>query len=153
MYNAQINHKSRLSAAKPKIIYSHPLHIDVVGSNIILPCHVVGFPRPQIQWVNSDGYIREENPRYKVRRKTASTGERYLKNQLFWLQVLPNGDLLISSIKWEDMGAYKCIAKNSHGKDSADAFIYPALVSNDFTDYYRIDFYIYFFLLFSLQKE
>ncbi|KAL5292424.1 ImpL2 family protein [Megaselia abdita] len=106
MYQAQLNHQSRLSANKPKIIYSHPLHIDVVGSNIVLPCHVVGTPRPQIQWVNSDGYIREENPRYKV---------------------LPNGDLLISSIKWEDMGAYKCIAKNSHGKDSADAFIYPAL--------------------------
>lgn len=41
------------------------------------------------------------------------------------LKVLPNGDLLISRISWEDMGSYTCIAQNSLGQDKVESFVYP----------------------------
>ncbi|XP_037939205.1 neural/ectodermal development factor IMP-L2 [Teleopsis dalmanni] len=102
----QVRDKPFATALKPKIIYNEKLHLDLVGSNIMLPCKVHSRPRAEVFWMNGEGKLIEQNHRYKI---------------------LPNGDLLISDIKWEDMGGYKCIARNIHGKDTADTFIYPVL--------------------------
>jgi len=79
-----------------------------MGSNIQLPCRVHARPRAEITWLNNEN-------------KEIVQGHRH--------RVLANGDLLISEIKWEDMGNYKCIARNVVGKDTADTFVYPVLVS------------------------
>lgn len=94
---------------KPYIVYSYSLYLDTVGSNIILPCQVYSHDHlnpPQIYWMTADGIINDKNPRYKL---------------------LQGGDLLITDLQWEDMGAYQCIARNSIGEDSAETFVYPAL--------------------------
>lgn len=41
------------------------------------------------------------------------------------LQTLPTGELLISDLKWNDMGTYTCVAKNGIAKDTIQTFIYP----------------------------
>lgn len=102
----EVADKFLLSPRKPKIIYNEIVHLDLVGSNIVLPCKVHARPHAEVYWMNGDGQLIEQNHRYRL---------------------LPSGDLLISDIKWEDMGAYRCIARNFVGKDSADTFIYPVL--------------------------
>lgn len=102
----QVRDKPFLGPHKPRIIYNEKMHLDLEGSNIVLPCKVHARPRAEVFWMNVEGKLIEQNHRFKV---------------------LPNGDLLISDIKWEDMGTYKCIARNSVGKDTADTFIYPVL--------------------------
>lgn len=42
-------------------------------------------------------------------------------------KVLPNGDLLISPLRWSDMGTYTCIARNPISKDTAETFVYPSV--------------------------
>ncbi|XP_073839521.1 ecdysone-inducible gene L2 isoform X2 [Musca autumnalis] len=100
----QLREKPFMGPIRPRIVYSERMHLDLVGSNVVLPCKVHARPRAEVFWMNEEGNLIEQNQRFKL---------------------LPSGDLLISDIKWEDMGAYKCIARNAMGKDTADAFIYP----------------------------
>ncbi|XP_046807979.1 neural/ectodermal development factor IMP-L2 isoform X1 [Lucilia cuprina] len=100
----QVREKPFMGHVKPRIVYSERMHLDLVGSNVVLPCKVHARPRAEVFWMNDEGNLIEQNQRFKL---------------------LPSGDLLISDLKWEDMGAYKCIARNALGKDTADAFIYP----------------------------
>ncbi|KAH8379179.1 hypothetical protein KR009_003401, partial [Drosophila setifemur] len=93
---------------KPRIIYTEKTHLDLMGSNVLLPCKVHARPRAEITWFNNENQKVMQGHRYKV---------------------LPTGDLLIADIKWEDMGNYKCLARNSEGHDTADTFVYPVLVS------------------------
>ncbi len=32
---------------------------------------------------------------------------------------------MVRGVSWEDMGLYRCVAENEHGKDEASIFIYP----------------------------
>ncbi|KAM7356531.1 ecdysone-inducible gene L2 isoform 1-T1 [Cochliomyia hominivorax] len=100
----QVREKPFMGHVKPRIVYSERMHLDLVGSNVVLPCKVHARPRAEVFWMNDEGNLIEQNQRFKL---------------------LPSGDLLITDLKWEDMGAYKCIARNALGKDTADAFIYP----------------------------
>ncbi|XP_075160198.1 ecdysone-inducible gene L2 isoform X2 [Haematobia irritans] len=100
----QLREKPFMGPTKPRIVYSERMHMDLIGSDVVLPCKVHARPRAEVFWMNEEGNLIEQNQRFKL---------------------LPSGDLLISNIKWEDMGAYKCIARNALGKDTADAFIYP----------------------------
>uniref|UniRef100_A0AB40DP27 Ecdysone-inducible protein L2 n=1 Tax=Drosophila simulans TaxID=7240 RepID=A0AB40DP27_DROSI len=102
--------KTYPGAQKPRIIYTEKTHLDLMGSNIQLPCRVHARPRAEVTWLNNEN-------------KEIVQGHRH--------RVLPNGDLLISEIKWEDMGNYKCIARNVVGKDTADTFVYPVLNEED----------------------
>ncbi|XP_034658519.1 neural/ectodermal development factor IMP-L2 isoform X1 [Drosophila subobscura] len=95
---------------KPRIIYTEKTHLDLMGSSVMLPCKVHARPRAEVTWLNNENKEVVQNHRYKV---------------------LPTGDLLISELKWEDMGNYKCIARNSVGRDSADTFVYPVLKEQD----------------------
>lgn len=92
---------------KPIITFNHVTHIDFIGSNIVLPCKAYARPHAEIFWMGKEGLmITEHSKRYKV---------------------LDSGELLISNLKWEDMGTYKCVARNSVDKAVAETFVYPLL--------------------------
>ncbi|KRF83967.1 neural/ectodermal development factor IMP-L2 isoform X1 [Drosophila virilis] len=95
---------------KPRIIYTEKTHLDLMGSSVMLPCKVHANPHAKITWRNNEDKDIVQSHRFKV---------------------LPTGDLLISDLKWEDMGNYKCIAHNAVGRDSADTFVYPVLKEQD----------------------
>jgi len=99
--------KASASPQPPKIVYSEKLHLDLVGSVIQLPCKVYSTSKHvEILWLNGDGKLIQQNNRFKI---------------------LPSGELLISGVTWADMGAYRCLARNSFGEDSSDTFVYPVL--------------------------
>uniref|UniRef100_A0A1A9UG40 Ig-like domain-containing protein n=3 Tax=Glossina TaxID=44049 RepID=A0A1A9UG40_GLOAU len=100
----QIREKPFRGPFRPRIVYSERMHLDLVGSNVVLPCKVHARPKAEVTWLNDEGNRIEQSHRIKL---------------------LPSGDLLITNIKWEDMGAYKCVARNGMGKDSNDVFLYP----------------------------
>lgn len=78
-----------------------------IGKSIVLPCKAAGRPHPEIFWLDTEqNMIGTQNPRQKV---------------------LPNGDLLISPLRWSDMGTYTCIARNAISKDTAETFVYPSV--------------------------
>lgn len=104
----QVREKPFMGPAKPRIIYSERMHLDLMGTDIVLPCKVHARPKAEVFWMNDEGNLIEQNHRYKL---------------------LPSGSLLITDIKWEDMGTYKCISRNTMGKDTADVFLYPVQVS------------------------
>ncbi|XP_051861757.1 neural/ectodermal development factor IMP-L2 [Drosophila albomicans] len=94
----------------PRIVHTEKTHLDLMGSVVMLPCKVHARPHAKITWRNNED-------------KEIVQGEHF--------KILPTGDLLISSLKWEDMGNYKCIAQNRAGSDSADTFVYPVLKEQD----------------------
>ncbi|XP_066255700.1 neural/ectodermal development factor IMP-L2 isoform X2 [Euwallacea similis] len=90
----------------PRVTFWAPAYMDVMGSDVILPCKSVGNPKPDLVWYDpSNKQIdTEDNTRFSIR---------------------PDGELSIRSISWEDMGVYTCIVKNSVGEDSVESFLYP----------------------------
>ncbi|ALC44018.1 ImpL2 [Drosophila busckii] len=95
---------------KPRITLTEKTHLDLVGSDVMLPCRVHSVPRARITWRNNEDKEIVPSNRYKL---------------------LPTGELLISNIKWEDMGNYKCTAQNPIGRDTAETFLYPVLKEQD----------------------
>ncbi|KAH8304995.1 hypothetical protein KR059_001096, partial [Drosophila kikkawai] len=100
--------KTYPGAQKPRITYTEKTHLDLMGSNILLPCQAHAVPRAEVTWFNNEN-------------KEIVAGHRF--------KVLSTGQLMIADIKWEDMGNYKCVARNAVGFDTADTFVYPVLVS------------------------
>uniref|UniRef100_A0A8C7MZR3 Hemicentin-1 n=1 Tax=Oncorhynchus kisutch TaxID=8019 RepID=A0A8C7MZR3_ONCKI len=70
-----------------------------IGSNVTLPCHVQGYPEPQITW------RREDNAPIFTRRPTHST-----------ITQKTGGDLQISNLWVEDETVYVCEAQNQFGR-------------------------------------
>lgn len=101
---------NRLTGPKaPKIVYNYVFLFEFIGSDIVLPCKTIGRPRPEVFWFDDDdNIINGQDPR---------------------LSVLNNGDLVITGLRWADMGGYTCVAKNHIGKDSVTVFLYPVRVS------------------------
>ncbi|XP_055911856.1 neural/ectodermal development factor IMP-L2 isoform X1 [Eupeodes corollae] len=91
---------------KPIITFNHVTHIDFIGTNVVLPCKAYARPHAELFWMGKEGLITEQSNRFKI---------------------LDSGELLISNLKWEDMGTYKCVARNSVGKAVAETFVYPLL--------------------------
>lgn len=93
----------------PKIVNYYLVFFELIGSDIVVPCKAIGRPRPEVFWFDDDdNLINGQDPRFSV---------------------LNNGDLVITGLRWSDMGTYTCVAKNHVGKDNATSFIYPVLVS------------------------
>ncbi|XP_050305410.1 neural/ectodermal development factor IMP-L2 isoform X2 [Anthonomus grandis grandis] len=88
----------------PRVTFWASAYMDVIGSNVILPCKSVGNPNPEIIWINTDSKQVIEDDRF---------------------QVLSDGSLSIKSIAWSDMGTYKCMVRNSVGEDEVETFLYP----------------------------
>ncbi|XP_030757258.1 neural/ectodermal development factor IMP-L2 isoform X2 [Sitophilus oryzae] len=97
---------------RPRVTFWAPAYMDIIGSDIVLPCKSVGNPKPDLWWIDPNS-------------KTIEDG---MDNGKFVL--LPDGELSIRSITWEDMGVYICMVKNSVGDDSVETFLYPMQESN-----------------------
>lgn len=95
--------------AAPRITLWYSVLLEKIGSPVILPCEAYAQPHPQIYWLdNNDNVINKHDPRFKL---------------------MANGALLITSLKWDDMGEFHCVAKNDLGKDTKGSFLYPMAVS------------------------
>ncbi|KAG7310344.1 hypothetical protein JYU34_003117 [Plutella xylostella] len=68
----------------------------VDGSEAVLACRVFGAPRPLIKWIKDGAEV---------------TGGRY--------NITTEGDLVIRSVTYTDVGTYQCYAKNKFGETSA----------------------------------
>ncbi|GAB0086641.1 Neural/ectodermal development factor IMP-L2 [Sergentomyia squamirostris] len=92
---------------KPRIVLYYTVMLELMGSDIVLPCNTIGRPRPEIYWLDTnDNLISGQEPRYRV---------------------LPTGELIITNLKWSDMGGFTCVARNALAKDTITTFVYPVL--------------------------
>lgn len=104
---------SLLGPKKARIVLYYNAIFDTIGRNVLLPCKTAGRPHPEVYWLDTENnMVAGETGRYKV---------------------LPSGELLITSVRWSDMGLYTCIARNAVSKDSISTFLYPMPVSFDFS--------------------
>ncbi|XP_049882339.1 neural/ectodermal development factor IMP-L2-like [Pectinophora gossypiella] len=97
--------RAKLTPLTPRILVSYKVFIDLIGNSIVLPCKVRGHPRPHVTWKDNKGNFVKNNPRMKV---------------------LRSGELVISSLRWTDMGEFTCHAENAFGSKHATTFVYPA---------------------------
>lgn len=98
---------SNVGPKKVRVLSYYATVFSAIGKSLVLPCKATGKPHPEIFWLDSEqNLINSQHPRHKV---------------------LPNGDLLITPLKWADMGTYTCIARNPISKDTAETFVYPSV--------------------------
>ncbi|CAK1594883.1 unnamed protein product [Parnassius mnemosyne] len=97
--------RSKLTPLAPRILVTYKVFVDSIGNNVVLPCRVKGHPRPKIAWRDNGGRPVGRDPRMKV---------------------LRSGELVISSLRWSDMGEFICHATNMFGSQLAKTFVYPA---------------------------
>lgn len=98
-----------LAARSPaRIVLFNTIYLDNIGSDIVLPCKAVGNPIPEIIWLDPS------------ERVIGGTNDGRLS-------ILSDGELRIRSIRWDDMGVYTCVARNSATQDSISTFLYPML--------------------------
>ncbi|KAL0810282.1 hypothetical protein ABMA28_010442 [Loxostege sticticalis] len=90
---------------KPVITEYYNEIFQDIGSSAVLPCRYHSVGKAQVFWLDSRDELVYGNSR---------------------IRVLPTGDLLLTNIRWEDMGNYTCTVKNKYGKDSVATFLYPA---------------------------
>ncbi|KAL0859746.1 hypothetical protein ABMA27_010106 [Loxostege sticticalis] len=98
--------RSKLLPFAPHILVSYKAFVDTIGNNVILPCRAKGHPRPHMTWRDNNGTVVKKDNRMKV---------------------LKSGELVISSLRWSDMGEWTCHATNTFGTQTASTFLYPAL--------------------------
>ncbi|KAJ8951134.1 hypothetical protein NQ318_021578 [Aromia moschata] len=92
----------------PRVTFWAQTYMDVIGTDVILPCRFVGNPKPNLIWIDPNGKVIENDDRFTV---------------------LPEGELRIRSILWSDMGGYTCAVENTLGEDSIETFLYPMQVN------------------------
>lgn len=106
--NAGITSAKATGPKKVRILSFYTTVFASIGKSIVLPCKASGKPHPEMFWLDSEQNLisSQQNGRHKI---------------------LPNGDLLISPLRWSDMGTYTCIARNPVSKDMAETFVYPSV--------------------------
>lgn len=110
-----INHRIN-SPKKPRIVLYYSVIFEEIGSNVMLPCKAAGRPRPDVYWLDTnENIINGQDPR---------------------IRMLPTGELLITYLRWTDMGTFTCVAHNALAKDAVATFVYPVLVSICFSYFY-----------------
>uniref|UniRef100_A0A3P8VK11 Neogenin 1b n=1 Tax=Cynoglossus semilaevis TaxID=244447 RepID=A0A3P8VK11_CYNSE len=72
----------------------------VVGTNVLLPCVVTGYPTAQIHWMFGDKPLEESEGR---------------------VEVMGGGVLQITNLSQKDAGVYTCVAENPNGTIEAQA--------------------------------
>lgn len=95
-----------------RIILYYNAILQTMGSELVLPCRAAGRPFPDVYWMDNEDRV---------------IGGPHGSNGSGRLRVMPNGDLLIRSLKWADMGSYRCVAQSPISKDSVSTFVYPML--------------------------
>lgn len=106
-----LNGMNSLSGPKPsRIVLFYSVIFESIGQKVVLPCEVSGRPHPEVFWLDVEGnVISSHHDRYQVQR---------------------NGELVIKSLRWSDMGQFTCIARNPKSKDQASTFVYPIVSEN-----------------------
>lgn len=98
---------STVAPAAPRITKWYNVLLENIGNTVELPCGAYAQPHPQVYWLdNNDNLISKRHPRFRVK---------------------TDGSLVITNLKWEDMGEFHCVARNDLGKDTKGTFIYPML--------------------------
>ncbi|XP_022828625.1 neural/ectodermal development factor IMP-L2-like isoform X1 [Spodoptera litura] len=101
-----LSERAKLLPLEPRIVVTYEMYVDTMGNNIVLPCRVKGHPKPHVTWFDNKGTpIRNDSAR---------------------MRVLRSGELVISSLRWSDMGEFTCQATNVFGSQLAKTFVYPA---------------------------
>jgi len=103
--STELTDRYKLYPLAPRIVVSYKMYLDEMGSNIVLPCRAKGHPRPKVTWFNDKNVTVTHDTRMKV---------------------LRSGELVISSLRWTDMGEFTCHATNVFGTQTAKTFVYPA---------------------------
>ncbi|CAH0598618.1 unnamed protein product [Chrysodeixis includens] len=89
---------------KPVITSYYSNIFQNIGTDVVLPCRLDSNSETQLYWHDNNDKLVFGNSR---------------------MRVLPSGDLLITNLRWSDMGNYTCVAKNAYGSDVIETFIYP----------------------------
>ncbi|XP_061168000.1 protein sidekick-2-like [Saccostrea echinata] len=95
----------KVNSSPPEII-NKPGNLTITeGSNARFPCEATGAPKPTVSWkrITSSGSVN------------IVSGGR--------IQILENGELLITTTESTDSGHYVCNASNSRGSQTAEAFL------------------------------
>ncbi|KAJ8705893.1 hypothetical protein PYW07_010670 [Mythimna separata] len=100
-----LSERAKLYPLEPRIVVTYEMYVDTIGNNIVLPCRVKGHPKPHVTWRDNKGVVIRKDSRMKV---------------------LRSGELVISSLRWGDMGEFSCQATNVFGSQLAKTFVYPA---------------------------
>lgn len=98
--------RSECRVGAPRIVLWAQIVMQTMESDVKIPC--MAHTASNIQWASRDGQLIANVP-----------GSRF--------KVLDSGELVISKLRWADMGTYTCIAENELGKDSVSTFLYPML--------------------------
>lgn len=106
-----LNHMAGMTGtggeAAPRITKWYNVLLENIGATVVLPCGAYAQPSPQVEWLdNNDNLITKQDRRFIVDN---------------------DGSLIITNLKWDDMGEFHCVAKNNLGKDTKGTFIYPML--------------------------
>ncbi|CAB4059326.1 HNT [Lepeophtheirus salmonis] len=96
----------------PRINSQGQLVGATIGSEVIIQCHVRGFPQALIYWLHQGTLIGDKrNDHYEINEKPISTYECI-------------STLIIRRITPSQMGSFRCVAKNSLGEDDMHTRIY-----------------------------
>ncbi|GBP85375.1 hypothetical protein EVAR_90668_1 [Eumeta japonica] len=93
-----------LSRPKPRITAYYNDIFQEMGTTLLLPCEIHSYPKAQVFWSDTRNNLIFGNDRFKV---------------------LPSGALLISDMRWTDMGNFSCTAINKFGEETINTFVYP----------------------------
>lgn len=62
-----LNKEILAAPSKPRIVLYYKTVMENIGNTLIVPCKVIGNPRPDIYWFDSDEIpISHQHPRFKV---------------------------------------------------------------------------------------
>ncbi|XP_054275058.1 neural/ectodermal development factor IMP-L2-like [Macrosteles quadrilineatus] len=93
----------------PRVLAWSPNMMETIGNDVTLPCVTSGTPSPQVYWLDGQNRL--------ISGDDLQTDDRY--------KVLDSGDLMISAVRWSDMGHFTCVAESPLGRDSVTTFLYP----------------------------
>lgn len=139
--NAGIGSSSTSGPKKVRVLSYYSTIFAAIGKSIVLPCKAAGRPHPEIFWLVPPSFYSSKIfisirgslfyfDMFSYCFHRLDTEQTMIGTQNPRLKVLPNGDLLISPLRWSDMGTYTCIARNPISKDTAETFVYPSVSCN-----------------------
>lgn len=125
--------------ASTPIMEQSPKNVTVLdGKDATIVCRAVGAPQPSTVWTMNNGKFFLGNLKYlqhmKLLTKFIDLDTTPIE-QNGRVQVLENGDLLISNVRETDSGWYNCIRSNEAGTVTGQAYLgvmgtYLAITSN-----------------------
>lgn len=114
----------RVFAVPPQLLIPHQLVSVPRGYNVTLECFTEAHPTSLNYWTRGDTQMLHDNKKYK--------SENIAGTPPFKVHM----KLTIFNITDEDLGKYKCVAKNPRGETDGTIGIYGEFTSSTFNYYY-----------------